>query len=62
MAALLQGAEPHQMAALQPSHVLLFTFSMAMFLALFHCDLNVSRTELDLRYHYFFTNDIYPFL
>ena len=36
MAALLEGAEPHQMAALQPSHVLLFTFSMAMLLALFH--------------------------
>ena len=31
-----KGAEPHQMAALQPSHMLLFTFSTAMLLALFH--------------------------
>ena len=36
MAALLQGAEPRQMAALRPSHVLLFTISMAVFLALSH--------------------------
>ena len=31
-----KGAEPHQMAALWPSHVLLFIFSTAMLLALFH--------------------------
>ena len=36
MAALLQGGEASADGSTVPSHVLLFTFSMAMLLALFH--------------------------